>query len=115
MGGEDDPQFLARLLERFLLDAPAQLTALREALSRGDVPALMRTAHSLKGSCSSLGARGMAELCARVEKAGRAGSLQETASLLTQATEEFARVQTAAQRIIHTTPGQCQTPFRQGI
>jgi PAS domain S-box-containing protein len=115
VGGEDDPQFLARLLERFLLDAPAHLTALREGLSKGNVPSLMRAAHSLKGSCSSVGALDMAELCARVEQTGRAGAGQETASLLAQATEEFARVQAAAQRIIHATPRQGQTPFRQGV
>ncbi|MFN8640583.1 MAG: Hpt domain-containing protein [Candidatus Binatia bacterium] len=67
--GEDD--LLAELIDLFLQDAPDRLAAIREAVNGGDWVGLAERAHSLKGSCGSLGAVQMAALCARLEAMGR--------------------------------------------
>jgi HPt (histidine-containing phosphotransfer) domain-containing protein len=46
---------------------------MRTAIEREDWPALSSWAHSLKGSCGSLGAMHMADLCGTLEALGRAG------------------------------------------
>ena len=70
--GEDD--LLAELIDLFLEDAPTRITSMRQAIEREDWTAMGSWAHSLKGSCGSLGAMHMADLCAKLEAMGRAGS-----------------------------------------
>ena len=69
LGG--DPEFLVEVVEAFLGDSPPRLQTLRASLEGGDAEAIGRAAHSLKGSCASLGAAQMAALCARLEAMGR--------------------------------------------
>jgi HPt (histidine-containing phosphotransfer) domain-containing protein len=67
--GDDD--LLGELIDLFLADAPARIDAIRAAVARQDWAALTAPAHSLKGSCGSLGAFPLAELCGRLEHCGR--------------------------------------------
>ena len=69
--GEDD--LLAELIDIFLDDAPPRIVSMRQALEGEDWPDLASWAHSLKGSCGSLGAVHMADLCAKLEVLGRTG------------------------------------------
>jgi HPt (histidine-containing phosphotransfer) domain-containing protein len=108
LGGEDDPQFLDRLLQQFLQEAREGLAALGEAFERADAAALTRTAHSLKGSAGNAGALRMSGLCERMEARGRAGALQDVAPLLAQATGEFARVHDEATRLIQLSSASCR-------
>jgi CheY-like chemotaxis protein len=61
------PDFTARLIDQFLLEAGARVLALREAAGRADVHALGDIAHSLKGSANVMGASRLAALCKQVE------------------------------------------------
>ena len=67
--GDDD--LLAELIDLFLEDAPGRMAAIRAAVEASDWIALAERAHSLKGSCASLGAVHMASLCGRLEAMGR--------------------------------------------
>ncbi|MDD5303162.1 MAG: ATP-binding protein [Elusimicrobia bacterium] len=81
----------ARLFSDFLADADANLAAVRAALAKGDLAAAGRAAHSLKGACASIGARGLRELMRRTEEAAeRGGGALEP--LLAQAADELGRV-----------------------
>lgn len=73
---DGDPELLNELIDLFLVDAPALMQSLNAAVERQDAESLTQTAHSLKGSASNLGARGMAAVCAHLERRGRAGSLR---------------------------------------
>ena len=53
---------------------------------------LAGAAHSLKGSCSNLGASGLRDLCQQIENHGRSGSLDEVFKLLESVDLEFGRV-----------------------
>jgi HPt (histidine-containing phosphotransfer) domain-containing protein len=68
-----DDDLLSELIDLFLQDAPARLDVIRDAIARQDWTALAAAAHSLKGSCGSLGALHMAVLCGRLERYGRTG------------------------------------------
>jgi len=70
-----DPAFLVRLIDQYLEDAASRMAELQEATDRRDAPALVAAAHALKGGSATMGAKGVAALCADLEVAGRRGEL----------------------------------------
>ncbi|MFI5346371.1 MAG: response regulator [Elusimicrobiota bacterium] len=95
----DAPGALQRLLEGFLSDAEERLAAARAALQRGERDACGRAAHAVRGAAASVGARGLRELCRRIE-AGAAPEAADAAlpGLLAQADAEVARLREDAAR-----------------
>ena len=59
---------LRELAELFLEDSPERLLEIRKALDSGNLAALQRAAHTLKGSASSLCGKRTAELALRLEE-----------------------------------------------
>jgi HPt (histidine-containing phosphotransfer) domain-containing protein len=92
---DGDPDLLKELIDLFLTDAPALLACLRDAIDRQDPVSLMQTAHSLKGSAANLGARGMAAVCASLERRGRLGSFNGADSACETLRKEFEVVRDA--------------------
>ncbi len=90
-----DAAIVAEIVEAFLEDAPQLLADLRQALERGDAPALRRAAHSLKGNGREFGATEFATLCAQLEEHGKRGALEEVEELLGRTEQEFERVRAA--------------------
>ena len=88
-------EFLGELVDAFLDDSPAQLTAMRGAFERGDAEEARRAAHTLKSSGATFGAEGFSELCRQLEGKAKAGLLADSAELVGQAQAEYARVETA--------------------
>ena len=96
---ESDDDLLAELIDLFREDAPGRISGMRDAIAREDWVALASWAHSLKGSCGSLGALHMAELCARLERVGRAGGGRAEAELTFRELEgQYPLVDDALQR-----------------
>jgi HPt (histidine-containing phosphotransfer) domain-containing protein len=60
---------------------PVLLAELDQGLSRGDVAAVQRAAHSLKGSVGNFAHTRSFELCLRLEQIGRSGSLDGAAEV----------------------------------
>lgn len=83
------------LVDDFIADSASRLGRARAALLSGDRPAMSAEVHAVKGAAAALGARGLRELCRRVEAAERDGLLEEAADLLSQADEELSRVREA--------------------
>ncbi len=83
------------LIAMFLRDARTRAAALRQAIEAGDTGVLHTVGHSLKGSCANLGARGMAELCGRLEGLGRDGRLDGAREIVDALDAEFERVRVA--------------------
>jgi CheY-like chemotaxis protein/HPt (histidine-containing phosphotransfer) domain-containing protein len=88
-GGRD---MVAELIAMFLEDTSPRLTALREALRRSDARAFTHAAHSLKGSCATIGAKRMAALCAVLEQRAHQGRLEALETVLDGLAVEFQRV-----------------------
>jgi HPt (histidine-containing phosphotransfer) domain-containing protein len=87
--GEPDP--LAELIDLFLQDTPPRIGKVLDAFKAGDVPALERAAHSLKGSSSNLGANQLASACFEVMNVARSGKLPDAAAIA-RILSEFERL-----------------------
>jgi signal transduction histidine kinase/CheY-like chemotaxis protein len=86
-----NPVLLARVRDAFARQTPELMAAMRDALSRGDLEALVRHAHKLKGSLSYFGGRA-STLARDVEAAAKAGELAKAAGLLPDLEIEVAAV-----------------------
>jgi PAS domain S-box-containing protein len=87
-----EPSMLAELIDIFLRETPATVTALEEAGAQAHPDLLKERAHSLKGTASNLGARRLARLCARLEAGAADGVLTGMTELLEQIRAEYQRV-----------------------
>ncbi|MBI2386034.1 MAG: response regulator [Elusimicrobia bacterium] len=94
LAATDDASFRG-LLGEFIEDSSARLRQARAAAEAGDRAAMSAQVHAVKGAAASLGARGLRELCRRVELAEEAGQGAEVASLLAQAEHEVGRIREA--------------------
>jgi CheY-like chemotaxis protein/HPt (histidine-containing phosphotransfer) domain-containing protein len=90
--GED---LVGQLATLFLSDADTRVAALRQALVRDDVAAVVRSAHTLSGASANLGATALARLCATLAAEGAAGDLMGGETLLDAIEEELGRVHAA--------------------
>ena len=83
---------LSTLITHFLEDTPMSLTALDDALQRGDPQALTRVAHELSASSGNVGARRMRQFCVELYALGKAKDLTKAGELLRQLVSEFGLV-----------------------
>jgi CheY-like chemotaxis protein/HPt (histidine-containing phosphotransfer) domain-containing protein len=85
------PQLVLRLSEMFLVDAPASLRDMHEALARRDASRLAVIAHGLYGSAATLGLDDLAGYSERVERIATEtpNSLVEVTELLDAMTRAF--------------------------
>src|SRR5579884_129654 len=94
-----DPEFAREVVGVFAQATAQSLTEIRAALTAGDSALLERLAHSLKGSCRTLGAALLGEICAQVEARGKAGDIPGAELLVASAEEAFAQLQNALEGI----------------
>lgn len=73
---------LPRLIALFRDTTPALLDEIRQYAHSGDLLAMSKAAHKLKGSCVSLGAEGMAEICKALQHKGEANDPTDIAALV---------------------------------
>lgn len=92
IGGEE---MVSEVAELFIRDAGARLDALRKAVEDGDAQAAKRLVHSLKGSSANIGAKGMAEICAKLESAAASEDLKSATELREELATEFEGVRSA--------------------
>lgn len=90
-GGELD--FVDELVDTYLEDGAAQVTALRAAAATGDIEGLVRPAHSLKSSSLNVGALGLGELGRQLEEAARTGAVPRPADWVERVAAGFDDVQ----------------------
>ena len=88
---DHDRDFAAELVQMFIESGDSVLQDIRDALERGDMGALGRAAHSLKGSSANMCAGLTSEAAARLESAARAGVAEEVARLEIQLRAETLR------------------------
>jgi CheY-like chemotaxis protein/HPt (histidine-containing phosphotransfer) domain-containing protein len=83
---------VSQIVSIFLESAPHDIEKMRNALGVKDPDGLAAAAHSLKGSCSNLGASRLRDVSQRIENHGRSGRLDEVSKLLESVDMEFGRV-----------------------
>lgn len=100
LGAPDEPDVYAQVVRLFLVDVPINLSALGAAIAAADSDAVWRIAHRLRGSTLEMGVVRMAPLCAEIENAARAGSLDQAAARADSLDREFAAARAAMELAI---------------
>jgi len=88
----DDRDLLKTVIDAVLVECPAVLDQLEQAVAAGNPAVVRRAAHTIKGSLRTFEASQAADLAARVEEAGRDGNLAGAASLLPELKTELTAV-----------------------
>jgi HPt (histidine-containing phosphotransfer) domain-containing protein len=98
MGGDD--AFVAELVDQFVTDSPALVTAARRGLEAGDADEVRRAAHTLKSNAATFGANELADRSSRLEAAAKGGSLDDCPAQLEAIEDELRRVHAALRATI---------------
>ena len=85
----NEPSFVQELLQMFVCDTAPRLERARLELAAGDLGALGRTAHQLKGSTLAIGAAAMASIVDRLELAVHDADRDRAATLVAALVESF--------------------------
>jgi signal transduction histidine kinase/ligand-binding sensor domain-containing protein/CheY-like chemotaxis protein/HPt (histidine-containing phosphotransfer) domain-containing protein len=88
---DNDRDFAGELVQLFIESGDTVLKEISGALERGDMAALGRAAHSLKGSSANMCASSTSEAAARLESAARSGAAADVAKLEMQLRAETRR------------------------
>lgn len=86
-GGDD--VFERELVGTFVESAPELMRELQVAISAAYLPGIVGTAHTLKGSSRSIGAKFFGDQCEKLELAARGGDLQACCSFAIQLQKHF--------------------------
>jgi two-component system, sensor histidine kinase and response regulator len=97
---DGDEELLGELAKMFLDELPIQLAALRDAVACGDVKALERTAHALKGAVGNFAARRSFDRARDLEMMGRAGDLAHAREGLEALEESLQRLEPALASLV---------------
>jgi len=86
------PNLLGKMAELYLSSSRALIDDARGALASGDASGVAQALHALKSSSGSIGATLLADLCERLESAGRHSVLDGAESQFEAVMAEHARV-----------------------
>jgi CheY-like chemotaxis protein/HPt (histidine-containing phosphotransfer) domain-containing protein len=90
---------VGEIIDVFLTETPAILTAIRSAIMDGDAARLEQSAHRCAGSSANVGARRLFVLCNELEALGRAGITAGTGEHLVRLPVEYERVKEALEQV----------------
>jgi HPt (histidine-containing phosphotransfer) domain-containing protein len=96
----DNDEFLREIVQIFLADTPLRITELEQSLAASDVPKFARTAHSIKGSSSNLGAMALRAVAEKLEHQSRHEGLDGAPPLLAELKNQFARAQLELEKLL---------------
>jgi HPt (histidine-containing phosphotransfer) domain-containing protein len=93
--GDAGSDFVTKIIDQYLEEATSQVAVLKNAVERGDAPALRLATHGLRGTSGTVGANRMAAICADLEKLARGTSLDGAPTVVAALEDEFTRVRDA--------------------
>ena len=94
----DSPVLQRRLLEKFLLSAQTQVSAINAAAVTGELNTAASVAHTLKSAARSVGALQLGALCQAMETAAQAGDKTRCAALAPDFSPAFTQAAQAIQQ-----------------
>ncbi len=89
LGG--DTELARRVLGRFLVDMPAQLAALAQAVQDGNIEVVRMAAHTIKGAAANASGTQLRSLALGIERRCHAGELSGAAESLPELAASFER------------------------
>jgi len=99
MSEKDEPSFLSEMIDLFLELSPKLVKDIREFAENADAPNMTQAAHKLKGSSFNLGARGLANVCQKIETRGKNNDFAGIEALLEQLDRCFEQSSSALIRL----------------
>jgi two-component system sensor histidine kinase/response regulator len=96
---EGDRVLIGELCGMFRQDYPKHISAIRDALARGDVDDLQRAAHTLKGTLANLAACDGKDLAEQLEGASRSHDTEKAKQILDEIERELPRVEAALEHL----------------
>ena len=104
--GVDAGEITATVFRMFLADAPRMVAALRQGWQENNLPLVLRSAHTLRSNCDTIGAHGMARLFRGLETSCRQGDQSHWPQQIPAIEEQFPGVLLAVQaELERTNPG----------
>ena len=98
--GDIAEDLLPELAPMLLEDAPEMFNSLNLAISAGNGPKVKEQAHTLKGSCASMGIVSLASICQQIENMGKSGDLSQAPEQLEFARAEYEQVKQVLNRYV---------------
>jgi CheY-like chemotaxis protein len=92
LGGDE---FLAELVDAFLVEAPGLLATMRRALEQGDADEVRRAAHTLKSNGATFGDEEFAEVCRELEERAKDGRLDGAGELAERVEAQYSQLEKA--------------------
>jgi len=90
--GDLAEELMPELAPMLLEDVPTTLANIRQAIMAQDAQQVEKLAHTLKGSCGSMGIMALAAHCQEIENMGRNGRLDDALTRLSYAETEYEQV-----------------------
>jgi two-component system sensor histidine kinase/response regulator len=98
LGGDEDPEFFISVVDQFLIDLPRHLEGIKQAIHQQDAEALVKVAHTCKGSSRSIGATLLAETSYALELIAREGTMTDATAKFEQWLQDQERTILALQQ-----------------
>jgi HPt (histidine-containing phosphotransfer) domain-containing protein len=95
LGDEGDDTFLREIISIYLEDVPLRLADLKQARAAGDRAFYTRSAHTIKGSSSNVGAVEVRALAENLEHRSRAEAIESLDALSGELEAAFQRARAA--------------------
>jgi CheY-like chemotaxis protein/HPt (histidine-containing phosphotransfer) domain-containing protein len=96
----ESPSVVRGLIGDYLNETPGALSAIKQHLQNADMDELRRRAHKLAGTSASLGAKGVAEVCYRIEHSVQRGETTVLPGLVEELEMRFTRTRSVLQQRI---------------
>lgn len=100
LGDDGDDTFLKEIIGIYLQDTPLRLADLRNAAAKGDAALYTRSAHTIKGSSSNVGALCVRSLAERLEHRSKTEAHAALDPLLAELESAFARAELELRKVI---------------
>ncbi len=89
-----DADLIKRIIAGFIKDMPKQIQALKKLIVQRDAEAAGKQAHTIKGAAANVSGLALSAIAYEMEKAGRAGKLDEVSTLFSELERQFRWLRT---------------------
>lgn len=100
LGDEGDDTFLKEIIGIYLEDTPVRLADLRTAAAKGDTALYTRSAHTIKGSSSNIGALAVRSIAEKLEQRSKHEPHAALDPLLTELESAFDRAAVELRKLL---------------
>ena len=94
----DDEALVDNIIAQFVESTPGLIESLRQALDDGNLGAVARQAHSIKGAASNVNGERLRQVAFKLEQTARSGDAADAGRLLPEIVLEFDRLRAAMHR-----------------